>query len=302
MTPEQLARQRQQAIADLEAQVAAAADGAQRELYEQLLASLKDIHADPAALYPLLASYQAAVLAPLAYTYGQAMLALPELNVAYFQALDVAGYQALKAPLTDFLTARLGVDASGAIVPGGYLDLLAGNTQVRQQVLVWAYGQQASSTGLVAYKEGLRQLVTGGDKPAEGLVRQLLRDAGDDFSRNDRALQTISGERLGLTAALYQGGLIDSSRPFCKVRNGKVFLRSEVAKFGTKADAYGGYTNKSKGEFSGKSDPYNPETDLGGYSCRHTLHFIPNSIALSMRADLGESDKGELYIKSPASS
>ena len=143
----------------------------------------------------------------------------------------------------------------------------------------------------------MKQLVLGGDKPAEGLVQQLYSEAMDDFSRNDRALQTISGERLGLTASLYQGGLIASSRAFCKVRNGKVFLSSEVAKFGTKEDAYGGYTNKSLGEFSGKTDPYNAETDLGGHGCRHTRHFIPNSIARSMRADLGENDKGELVIK-----
>lgn len=297
MTPEQLAQQRLAAIADLEAKLTAAADGAQRQLYEQLLANLKDIHASPAALYPLLAQYQATIIAPLVYTYGQAMLHLPELNVAYFQTLDVAGYQALKAPLTEFLTARLGVDATGAIVPGGYLDLMAGNTQVRQQVLTWAYGQQASGTGLQAYKEGLRQLVTGGDKAADGLVQKMLSEAGDTFAQTDRALQSLSAERLGLQAYLYVGGLIDSSRPFCRVRNGKCFTDFEIALFGTSKDKYGGYTSKKEGLFSGKSEPYEPLINAGGYGCRHGFSAVPNSIALGMRADLGENDKGRLFIK-----
>jgi hypothetical protein len=296
-SPTELAQQRLAAIADLEQQVATAATEAQRQLYEELLSRLSDIHADPTLLPGLLAQYQATILAPVVYAYGQAMLQLPELNVAYFQALDVAGYQQLKKPLTDFLTARLGVDATGAIVPGGYLDLMAGNTAVRQQVLSWAYAQQASGTGLQAYREGLKQLVLGGDKPAEGLVSQMLRESSDDFNRNDRALQSISAKELGLQAYLYQGGLIDSSRPFCKVRNGKCFTDFEVRRFGTKADTYGGYTNKSQGLFSGKSEPYDPFTDLGGYSCRHGLHAVPNLVALRMREDLAENDKGELVIR-----
>lgn len=303
MTPQQLAQQRSAAIEQLEAQVAAAAEGAQRELYERLLAQLKDIQADPTTLYGILAEYQRAVLVPLAYTYGQAMLNLPALNVAYFQGLDVAGYQALKAPLTDFLAARLGVDATGAVVSGGYLDLLAGSTVVRQQVLIYAFNAQAGiagapgSAGLNAYREGLRQLVLGGDRQAEGLVSSLYREAADDFSKNDRKLQSIAGERLGLTASLYQGGLIDSSRLFCVVRNGKVFLDSEIELFGTSKDAFGGYTNKKAGLFSGKTTPYTPEVDAGGHKCRHTYHRIPNLIALRMRPELAENDKGELYIK-----
>lgn len=297
MTPEQLAQQRLAAIADLEQQVANAATAAERQLYEELLANLQAIHADPSVLPALLARYQQSIIAPVVAAYGQAMLHLPGLNVAYFQALDVAGYQQLKQPLTAFLTQRLGVDATGAIVPGGYLDLMAGNTLVRQQVLTWAYGQQASGTGLQAYKEGLKQLVLGGDKPAEGLVSQMFRAAGDDFNRNDRALQSISAQQLGLQAYLYQGGLIDSSRPFCKVRNGKCFTDAEIALFGTSKDAFGGYTNKKEGLFAGKSEPYEPLVDAGGYNCRHGFHAVPNLIALRMRPDLAEDKDGKLYVK-----
>jgi hypothetical protein len=295
-SPTELAQRRLEAIAALEAQVAAAAEGTQRDLYERLLARLQDVHADPGLLPALLQEYATATLVPLAYTYGQAMLHLPALSVSYFEALDVAGYQALRLPLTDFLTKRLGVDAAGNIVQGGYLDLMAGNTTVRQQVLTYAYSAQASGAGLESYRQGLKTLVLGGDKPAEGLVSALYRESYDDFNRADRQLQAISAERLGLQAYLYNGGVIKSTRPFCLARNGKVFLDSEIQLFGTKSDAYPGYTNKSQGLFSGKPEPYSPFVDLGGFGCRHGLSAIPPAVAMRLRPELQEDSSGRLFI------
>ncbi len=107
----------------------------------------------------------------------------------------------------------------------------------------------------------------------------------------------MAAKELGLQAYLYQGGLIKSSRLFCKKRDGKVFTDFEIARFGTVKDAYGGYTNKAEGVFSGKTEPYDPVVDLGGYGCRHGLSAIPNVLALRMRADLAEDKEGRLYIK-----
>lgn len=300
MSPLDLAQQRIAAIEALQQQLAAATDAAARELYERLLAQLTDIHADPSLLPAILAEYQAATLVPLAYTYAQALLTLPALNVAYFEALDVAGYQALRAPLSSYLAGRLGVDAAGNAIGGGYLAALAGDTTVARQVLSYAYGAQASGVGLNAYRDGLNALVLGNGPGAAnglGVVQQLYRESSDDFNRADRALQQVARQELGLRAAIYQGGLIASSRPFCVARNGKCFVDFEIARFGSSKDAYGGYTNKKQGLFSGKSDPYTPEVDLGGYGCRHGLHYVPNVIALRMRADLGEKESGELFIK-----
>ncbi|MGI4864159.1 MAG: hypothetical protein ACRYFZ_09580 [Janthinobacterium lividum] len=296
-TPEQLAAERLAAIAQLEQQLAGHVDAAQRDLYERMLAQLEAALADPAVLIPVLAAYQAEVLTPLATYYAQQLLHLPALNTTYFQKLDVAGYQRLRAPLTDFLAKRLGVDATGAPTAGGYLAAVQGDTTVTQQVLKFAYSAQASGVGLTAYKQQLQQLVTGGDKAAEGVIHELYRNSGDEFSQADRALQVVAGKELGLKAALYQGGLIDSSRPFCVARNGKVFVDFEIAKFGTSADAYGGYSNKKQGLFAGKTDPYDPLINCGGHNCRHHWHFVPNVTALRMRPDLGEDGNGALFIK-----
>jgi hypothetical protein len=302
MTPLEAAAQRSAAIEALQAQLAGHIDTAQRELLRGLLARLEDTYADPSTLAAILAEYQATVALPLAVFYAQALLTLPLHTETYFAALDVAGYQQLRAPLASFLEQRLGVTATGQPVAGGWLSTIVGDTTAQREVLSYAYQAQASGVGLEAYRAGLTDLVAGANSTTQGLIGRLYGEAADSFNQNDRQLQQISAQRLGLKAYLYQGGLIATSRAFCKVRNGKVFLDWEVEAFGTKADAYGGYTNKAEGLFSGKSQPYDPIVDCGGYGCRHGLHAIPNLVALRMRPELAENDKGELYIKSPASS
>jgi hypothetical protein len=301
MTPTEAAAQRLAAITDLQAQLAGHIDTAQRELLRGLLARLEDTYADPSTLAAILAEYQATVALPLAVFYAQALLTLPLHTATYFAALDVAGYQALRAPLASFLERRLGVTAAGQPVAGGWLSTIVGDTTAQREVLAYAYQAQASGVGLEAYRVGLTDLVAGANNATQGLIGKLYREAADSFNQNDRQLQQLSAQRLGLSAYLYQGGLIATSRAFCKVRNGKVFLDWEVEAFGTKADAYGGYTNKTEGLFSGKSLPYDPFVDCGGWGCRHGLSAIPNLVAIRLRPELAENDRGELYIKSPAS-
>lgn len=304
-TPEQAARSRTDAIQILEDALKQELEGAQKRIWEKLLERLRELHkSSPAELAailpPLLQEINNTVIIPLAAFYGQSLLHLPGLQLDYFAALGIADYQRLRAPLTGFLTARLGIDATGALVPGGYLSQVTGDTTVARQVLTFAYQAQASGVGLNGYKDGLNALVLGngpGQPGALGLVQTLYKNAGDDFARNDRALQVIAGRELGLGAYLYQGGLVESSRPFCVARNGRVFLNTEIQRFGTSKDAYGGYSNKSEGLFAGKPEPYDPWVDCGGHNCRHHLHAVPNVTALQLRLDLAENGRGELYIK-----
>ena len=109
----------------------------------------------------------------------------------------------------------------------------------------------------------------------------------------DREINTEVGQELQLNYAFYQGGEIATTRPFCSERNNKVFSREEISKFGTPQDRYGGYTNKSTGEFQGKTKVYNPFLDVGGYNCRHSYDWISDEIARNFRPDLfkEENDK-----------
>lgn len=296
MTAQEAAAARIAAIEQLQAQLAGGVTQAQKLLYEDLLERLQDTLDDPTVIAEILTAYRVSVAAPLATYYAQSILALPGLTESYFAALDVAGYKALRAPLAGFLEKRFGVTAAGAPVPGGYLSTIIGDTTAQRELLAYAYEAQASGVGLTAYRKGLESLVVGADVHTQGLMGRLYQGSYDTFNQADRQLQHIAADTLGLTAYLYQGGLIDTSRPFCKARNGKVFTDAEIKTWGTSKDKLGGYTKKAEGLFSGKTDPYDPFVDAGGYSCRHGLHSIPNTVALRLRPDLKEDEQGRLVV------
>lgn len=147
---------------------------------------------------------------------------------------------------------------------------------------------------------------------SEGPLSKLRRDLGIELGRGssagvlerilgekmpqpalkaDREINVEVGQALQLNYAFYQGGEIQTTRPFCSERNNKVFSRDEIAKFGTPQDKYGGYTNKAAGEFQGKTKVYNPFLDLGGYNCRHSYDWISDELARNFRPELFKDDK-----------
>ena len=73
-------------------------------------------------------------------------------------------------------------------------------------------------------------------------------------------------------------------------------------KFGTSADEFGGYTDKSKGEFEGKSDPYDPINDLGGIGCRHFWSWISDELAFHLRPELEEIQRRNLNTSNDSKS
>lgn len=140
-------------------------------------------------------------------------------------------------------------------------------------------------TSLAELQEAMRQALVEG-----GLIRRWIDakmpDAIDQF---DRMAQYNVAEALGIRYAIYEGGIIETSREFCEVRNAGVFTEDEIKLFGTPDDKFGGYSNKPLGEFRGKyKNGYDPIRDLGGYNCRHFLIWITQDLAFRLRPDLSE--------------
>lgn len=117
----------------------------------------------------------------------------------------------------------------------------------------------------------------------EDHYRSVINDVYAEF---DRALHYRNAMLMGLRSAIYEGGLIDTSREFCEVRNSKVFTIEEILNFGTKHDKFEGYTNKATGEFKGKNYNYNALLDAGGFNCRHFYSFISDELAMIIRPEL----------------
>jgi len=93
-------------------------------------------------------------------------------------------------------------------------------------------------------------------------LSHALTELADVFMEGDRIIVEDMAENLGLNQYyLYSSGLVKNSRTFCEDHVGKVFTRKEI--------------NKWKGQsWQGKSSPYDPFVNVGGYRCRHRLSPI----------------------------
>lgn len=98
----------------------------------------------------------------------------------------------------------------------------------------------------------------------------------DIYSQYQRIATNELRKEIGLIFAFYQNGLIESSRSFCKERNGKIFHEEQIMSWASL-------------DWEGKPDTgYDPIADLGGYNCRHRLDWISSELAFRLRPDLKE--------------
>ncbi len=114
-------------------------------------------------------------------------------------------------------------------------------------------------------REYLRDKIT--DKRI--VTKYYNRWTGDIYSQYQRAAANEIRKDLGMKYAMYQGGLIETSRQFCKERNNKLFSEEEILSWQ--------FLN-----WDGKpSTGYNPLYDCGGYNCRHRLDWVSEAFAKS---------------------
>jgi hypothetical protein len=114
----------------------------------------------------------------------------------------------------------------------------------------------------------LRIIVQGDDQIDGRLLRSTRLIVSDAFALNDAAVSEVIAQDLGLEWYLYTGGLMDSTRPFCKARNGKYFHRTEV-------ESWANLT------WNGKMPNTDSKTIFltrGGYNCQHSLLPVSESI------------------------
>ena len=201
-------------------------------------------------------------------------------NQAYFKTFGDHGQD---ENVKNSVFSTLGI-AGGAIAAGSLLFTLLTDKEAINTIKSVVMAAISGGLTITALKIAVEEIVLRKDG---GILKRLFEQkAPDPFAKIDRYVHNKYGVALKLNYAMYQGGTIRSSRPFCIERNNKVFSREEILRFGTPSDQFGGYDNKTTGDFQGKTDPYNPITDLGGYNCRHFLTFISDELAFTLRPDL----------------
>jgi hypothetical protein len=177
----------------------------------------------------------------------------------------------------------IGIDAA-VVLGGSLLYSILADREVIQTIKSVVMSSMGAGITITALKITIDEITT---KKEGGLIRNLFdKNIPDPFVKLDRFIGGKYAVDLKLNYAIYQGGLIGTSRDFCIVRNNKVFSRDEILKFGTASDAFGGYSNKALGEFDGKKEPYNPFLDCGGWGCRHAWDYISPELAFHLRPEL----------------
>lgn len=213
---------------------------------------------------------------PLIDSFVRDMQKIIQLNEAYFaDTVPAAG-----------MLEKLGVTSTGAIVREGYTHTLLQDQGAKRELQ-----QFISRTKQLKFDQRVKEDVTKlikGVKPTEstpgspGIIKKFAdQNITPTYNEADRVIQQDYADVHFLEAGMYTGGIIEGTRPFCKERNRKIFLRSEIALFGTPEDKWGGYSNKSEGMFNGKPKTgYDPFTQCGGYRCRHHWSWLANEFAI----------------------
>lgn len=170
-----------------------------------------------------------------------------------------------------FMESWLGLKGNGWLQGNGYLHKLISDPRVLNDLRNLGMRAVTSQQGYNDLKSQLSEFIEGNKKQA-GLLQKYSRNfAYDLYSQVDRATAQIYADKLAMTYAIYEGGLIKTSRKFCIAHEDKVFTRDEIAEFNPEG---------------GIPPNYNPFVDMGGYGCRHHYSWIPKAVAVMLRPDL----------------
>ena len=179
----------------------------------------------------------------------KAAMRLLKANKDYFTGLRPQTVAAVETKINN----RLGIKAGSTLRRGGFLSTLGNNSKSFASITGLATRAVTGQLPVCDLKKAINNFASG-----ESIVRDMAEKAIDIFPAIDRDTGNEFRQALGLRYAIYQGGVIKTSRPFCLERNDKVFTIDEIASWANL-------------EFTGKSNPYNPFVDCGGYNCRHRL-------------------------------
>lgn len=201
---------------------------------------------------------------------------LTSLNEKYFKKFG--GTEAQKDRAQSKVLKSMGASISDgklSVQKGGLLEGLVDLTEPNKRIKTIA--RAAVTAGLittVVLKSNVGRAVKGRGKLGV-LESRFHQQANNVFTKVDRGIQRSVSSDLGFRAAVWQGGLITTSRPICVRLNNTVITFDELEALRNQ-------------DWQGKPDVYDPFIDVGGIGCRHVLDFISDELAIILRPELKE--------------
>jgi hypothetical protein len=215
---------------------------------------------------------------------GGDMLKINSYNKAYFKKVidsdfDVNKFDTISKQVDYFMAKRIGVKEDGSIEKKGYLDRLIKDEAVKNKVKQSVLQAITNRKPISDFIKETRVLIEGDDVSNGQLVRYFNNYVRDTYSQFDRTSGQLYASKIGIRCFIYQGGIIEDSRKFCKKRDGKVFTTDEAV-------TWANLTGDDAPIWSTDLGEYNPLVDCGGINCRHSIDYISNSLAIRLRPDL----------------
>ena len=209
------------------------------------------------------------------------MLKITDYSKDYYAGMGYSGelLSSIKEGM-GFISQGIGITDKGNIIKGSYLDSLSQNAEVRKGLKDYVINSVASGKGYNDYLKGFKELVVGNRETKGALQKYYSQFAYDSFNQVDAAINKHYADELQLEYFIYSGGIIDTTRPFCRKRAGKVFSVKETKKWKCDPTLIG----KPKG--SQCDDSYNALIDRGRYRCRHSIRYISEEMAFERRPGL----------------
>lgn len=197
-------------------------------------------------------------------------------NEKYFTAMDgKAKVLPAMKKVKDFMKQWLGISGD-KLEPNGFIDNLVKNESAKIALKNTAMKIVIGQQGYESAKAEIKDLVEGNPKTLGAFEKHQKTFAYDMYSQIDRATANVVRNDLGFEFAIYEGGLIETSRKFCIDHEGNIYHISEIEDMKPKEAI---------------PPNYNPFTDCGGYNCRHHWNFISTSLAKAMGKDVDKFKK-----------
>lgn len=201
---------------------------------------------------------------------------ITNLNDRYFSTLvDSGRLGEIQDKTFAVINKTLGVSDKGKLITGGFIDKIIENKGVQQAFAKKVNNILNGSPDIVLMQHKLKEFIVG-SKESTGLLERHYRTFAKDLISNiDRTGALVYANELELNSFYYSGGIILTSRSFCKSKNGKVFTRAQAERWKDSAfitDMYGMNIND-----------YEPLIDMGGYGCNHRPDWITEDLAKKIR-------------------
>jgi len=210
-----------------------------------------------------------------------------KLIIQYFKGvlLDTATqkrFDQVISKTTSFMHSRIGVNANGELVKGGYLESFIEDRALLNELRQLTMRAVTGGLEGKSFVKEISDKIVGNEDISGGFEKYYRTYAYDSLQEYDRAYCKSLADEFKMNYALYQGGLIEDSREFCIEHNDKVYSREEISKFGEWKDP----ETKEVPSYIAKFPGYDPFVHCGGFQCRHSLSWIGDQMAFRLRPEL----------------